>query len=71
MKTATFNQVVRWIILGSLLLAAACAEGGYYQSNAPASTYNKQYYPDYYGPSDYPSDDPQFWQMWQDRNGGG
>ncbi len=55
MKTATFNQAMRWIILGSLLLAAACAEGGESSQTRRASTYNKQYYPDYYGPSDYPN----------------
>ena len=72
MKTATFKQAMRWIILGSLLLAAACADGGYSSYGpAPAPTYNYHNYPDYYGPSHYPSDDPQFWQMWQDRNGGG
>ena len=27
MKTASFNKTIRWIILGSLLLAAACAGG--------------------------------------------
>ncbi len=72
MKTATFNQAMRWIFLGSLLLAAACANGGYQPYGpAPTRTYNYQYYPDYYGPSYYPEQDPEFWRMWQDRQGGG
>ena len=73
MKTTIFNQALRWIILGSLLLAAACADGGGYApyGPAPAPSYNYNYYPDYYGPSYYPEQDPQFWQMWQGRNGGG
>jgi hypothetical protein len=73
MKTATFNRAMRWIIMGSLLLAAACGGGGYYQpyGPAPAPYYNYQYYPDYYGPSYYPEQDPQYWQMWQDRQGAG
>jgi hypothetical protein len=71
MKTAAFKQALRWIIMGSLLLAAACAEGEvqtYRPSSYPA--YRTPYYPDYYGPSYYPDQDPQFWQMWQDRQGG-
>ena len=65
---ATCNQALRWILLGSLLLAAACAEGEvqtYRPSSSPA--YRSS---DYYGPSSYPEQDPQFWQMWQDRSGG-
>ncbi len=73
MKTATFNQAMRWILLSSLLLAAACAGGGEVQTYRPTSypAYRSSYYPDYYGPSDYPSEDPQFWQMWQNSQGGG
>ena len=72
MQAATFKQAMRWIILGSLLLAAACA-GGEVQTYRPSSypAYRAPYYPDYYGPSSYPQDDPQFWQMWQDSHGGG
>ena len=72
MKTATFNQAMRWIILGSLLLAAACA-GGEVQTYRPSSypAYSAPYYPDYYGPSYYPEQDPEYWRMWQDRQGGG
>lgn len=63
------NKAMRWIILGSLLLVAACANGG----SGPGSTanYGSSYNQDYYGPGNYPEQDPQFWQMWQDRQGGG
>ncbi len=56
------------LMLGSLLLAAACANGGYQTYQAPYSP-NYGYYPDYYGPSYYPQQDPQYWQQWQDRSG--
>lgn len=73
METATFNKAMQWITLGGLLLtAAACGNGGYYPYEpAPMPTYNYQYYPDYYGPSYYPEEDPEYWRTWQDRQGGG
>jgi hypothetical protein len=60
------------IMLSSLILAAACAEGGYtYQpSSYPSQSYPGYYSsPSYYGPT-YPNEDPQFWQRWQDYQGG-
>ena len=67
------KRMMYGIVLGSLLLAAACAGGGYggeVQTYRP-TTYPVRGYPDYYGPSYYPDQDPQFWQMWQDSQGGG
>lgn len=67
-----FNKAIWWIFMGGLLLAASCADGGYSSyGTAPTPTYNYHYYPDYYGPSYYPEQDPEFWRMWQDRQGGG
>ncbi len=76
MRKATLNKGIRWILLTGLLLAAgACADGGgyYYPYGpaVPAPTYNYRYYPDYYGPSYYPEQDPEYWRTWQDRQGGG
>lgn len=70
---ATFRQATWWIFLGGMLLTAGCAGDGYYQpySPAPAPYYNYNYQPDYYGPSYYPEQDPEFWRRWQDRQGGG
>ncbi len=68
-----FRMAMYGIMLSSLILAAACAEGGYsYQSPSyPTSSYPSNYYRDYYGPSHYPAQDPEYWRMWQDRQGGG
>jgi len=62
------------IMLSSLLLAAACAEGGYQTYPAPSYptySYPEYYHRDYYGPSYYPAQDPEYWRRWQDRQGGG
>ena len=62
------------IMLSILILAAACAKGGYQTYRAPSyptSRYPSNYYPDYYGPSYYPAQDPEYWRRWQDRQGGG
>jgi len=62
------------IMLSSLILAAACAEGGYQTYPAPSypsSSYPEYYHRDYYGPSYYPEQDPEYWRTWQDRQGGG
>ena len=66
-----FRMTLYGIMLSSLILAAACAEGGYtYQpSSYPSQSYPGSYsYPSYYGPT-YPYEDPQFWQRWQDYQG--
>ncbi len=70
--TSRFKTTLSWLILGSLVLVAACAEGGYQTYQAPYYPgYNyPSYYPDYYGPT-YPYEDPDYWRMWQDRQGGG
>jgi hypothetical protein len=67
-----FRMTMYGIMLSSLILAAACADGGYQTYRAPYyPSYNSpSYYPDYYGPT-YPYEDPEFWRMWQDRQGGG
>lgn len=71
----SFKKALFWILLGSLLLsAAACAGGGYQTYPAPSYpsyNYPGYYYRDYYGPSYYPEQDPEYWRMWQDRQGGG
>ncbi len=62
------------IMLSSLILAAACAEGGYqtYQPPSyPSQSYPGYYHPNYYGPTYYPYEDPEYWRRWQDRQGGG
>lgn len=68
---ATFNKTIYWLMLGSLVLAAACAEGGYsYQPPYPSRSSPGYYYPNYYGPT-YPYEDPEYWRRWQDTQGGG
>ena len=72
--TSRFRMTMYGIMLSSLILAAACADGGYQTyrpPSYPASSYPGYYYQDYYGPSYYPEQDPEFWRMWQDRQGGG
>ena len=69
---ASFNKTIYWLMLGSLMLAAACAEGGYsYQPSSYPSQRSPGYYsPNYYGPT-YPYEDPDYWRRWQDSQGGG
>lgn len=68
---ASFIKTLYWLLLSSLMLVAACAEGGYtYQPSYPSRSYPGYYsYPNYYGPT-YPYGDPQYWQMWQGYQGG-
>jgi hypothetical protein len=69
-----FRMTMYGIMLSSLLLAAACAEGGYQTYPAPSYptySYPEYYHRDYYGPSYYPERDPEYWRRWQDRQGGG
>jgi len=69
MQTTSFKKAMRWIILGGLLLVAACV-GGEVSTYRPTSypVYNNQYY---YPDLRFQQDDPQFWPMWMDRQGGG
>jgi hypothetical protein len=69
MKAAVLRKIGGWLLLGSLLLVAACATG-------EVQTYRPTSYPVYKSPYYYPDlsyqeDDPQFWTMWQDHQGGG
>ena len=69
MKAAVLRKIGDWLLLGSLLLVAACATG-------EVQTYRPTSYPVYKSPYYYPDlryqeGDPQFWTMWQDRQGGG
>ena len=68
----SFYKTIYWLMLGSLMLAAACAEGGYsYQPSYPSGSYPGYYsYPNYYSPT-YPYEDPEYWRRWQDTQGGG
>jgi len=69
---ASFNKTLYWLMLSSLMLAAACAEGGYaYQPSYPSQSYPGYYSnPNYYGPT-APYEDPEYWRRWQDTQGGG
>ncbi len=69
-KASTFKKGAFGFLLGSLLWAAACAEGEVPRTYAP-SPYPVYNYPYYYPDLRYQEQDPQFWQMWQDRQGGG
>jgi hypothetical protein len=69
MKTAVLGKIGGWLLLGSLLLVAACSTG-------EVQTYRPTSYPVYQSPYYYPDlryqkDDPEFWQMWQNSQGGG
>ncbi len=69
MENVTLKKARWWIILGGLLLAAACAEGEvqtYRPSSYPVYT-SQYYYPDL-RPGEQ---DPEYWRTWQDRQGGG
>ncbi len=60
MEASTFKKTMGWILLSSLLLIVACSTGAVQVNNSTS-------YPTY----KYQEDDPQFWQMWQDRSGAG
>jgi outer membrane biogenesis lipoprotein LolB len=60
MDGSTLKKMMGWILVGSLLLAAACSTGSVQVNNSTS-------YPTY----KYQQEDPQFWQMWQNRYGGG
>lgn len=69
MKAAVLGKIGGGLLLGSLLLVAACATG-------EVQTYRPTSYPVYKSPYYYPDlspreDDPQFWMMWQNSHGGG
>ena len=69
MKQSTLEKIAGWVLLGSLWLIAACANG-------EVQTYRPSSYPVYHSPYYYPDlryqdQDPQFWQKWQDSQGGG
>ena len=69
MKTSALGKICGWLMIGGLLLIAGCAAGGEVQ------TYRAGAYPVYSSPYYYPDlrrqeDDPQFWQSWQDYQGG-
>ncbi len=64
-----------WLLLAGLCLAAGCAAGEVYQpppypGYGYPGYYHPGYYLNYYGPT-YPYEDPEYWEMWQDRQGGG
>ncbi len=71
MQTIKFKTLMVWtMIVGALLLIGACAEGGgyagpYYERPGYNSPYN------FYSPYYYNPDDPEFWQQWQNSQGGG
>jgi hypothetical protein len=71
MKVLTLVKIANWIVLGSLLLIAACANGGgggqYYRPSSYPVYQSPYYYPDLR----YEAQDPQFWQLWQNSQGGG
>ncbi|MCL4501395.1 MAG: hypothetical protein M1438_06000 [Deltaproteobacteria bacterium] len=64
---ADFNKAMRWLIAGSLLLAAGCTNGKEYRPG-PTPGYGSPHY--YYGPGGNPEQDPEFWIMWQNQEGG-
>jgi hypothetical protein len=69
MKAAVFGKIGGWLLLGSLLVVAACATG-------EVQTYRPTSYPVYRSLYYYPDlrtqeNDPQFWTMWQNSQGGG
>jgi len=69
MKSSTLVIVVGWLMLASLLLIGACGTG-------EVQTYRPTSYPVYQRPYYYPDlryreDDPEFWPMWQNSQGGG
>jgi hypothetical protein len=56
MEVSYFKKIVGWVLLlGCLLLIAACATGG--TTTGPTQQQGPQYY------------DPMYWQMWQDQRG--
>jgi hypothetical protein len=55
MEVSYFKRIVGGILLGCLLLIAACATAG--TTTRPTQPEGPQHY------------DPMFWQMWQDQRG--
>ncbi len=51
MKMSTLKKIIGWIILGSLLLVAACATGGVGKYTAPEDPMNWQMWQNNYGGS--------------------
>ena len=69
MKAAVLGKIGGWLLMGSLLLVAACGAG-------EVQTYRPTSYPVYHSPYYYPDlrrqgDDPQFWDLWMNSQGGG
>lgn len=69
MKTSAYKKYILLLVLSSLLSMAACTTG-------EVSTYRPTSYPVYKNQYYYPDlrpqeDDPLFWLMWQDSQGGG
>ncbi len=67
--TSKMKRTICWLLLGSLWLVAACAEGGYYpQTYGPSPYTYPSYQPQYnyyYPPGSVagPDEDPQFWTL--------
>ena len=71
MKATTLKILMYWLMLSGLLLAAGCNGGG-----GGVQTYRPTSYPVYGSPYYYPDlsvpeNDPQFWQMLMNSQGGG
>jgi hypothetical protein len=71
MTASALKKTMYWLMLSGLLVAAGCEGGG-----GGVQTYRPTAYP-VYGPRYYYPDlsiqeqDPQFWQMWTNSQGGG
>ena len=68
---SALKKAMYWLMLSGLIGAAACNGGGAggVQTYRPTSypVYGSPYYPDL----SVPQDDPQFWQLWVNSQGGG
>jgi hypothetical protein len=69
MTASALKKTIFGLMLSGLLLAAGCNGGGGVQTYRPTSypVYGQPYYPDL----SIQQDDPQFWQMWVNSQGGG
>lgn len=69
MTPSALKKAMYCLMLGGLLVAAACNGGGGVQTYRPTSypVYGQPYYPDL----SIQEDDPQFWQMLMNSQGGG